>query len=514
MKIRRNLSGENNDGLPQENRTWKILVVDDEPGILVATKNNLINFEYLGHGLEFVEAGSAEEARKKIIEHPDVAVAIIDVIMESDDAGLKLVEYIRKDLDNDEIRLIIRTGQPGANPEKSIIDKYDINDYREKMELSAQKLSATLRFSLKDYNQIMTIEANKNVLKHILNVTPHLYELKVDYLEDYFAWMLNQLVYVCQIAHTGMISTIDGLLATTEGKEAKIQASIGDFKHISFSQERRSEIIEICKKITLEGCKPLGLRSGSLVIPLISANKPLGFVYLESTDGINKNGLEFTQILANQCVAGLDNYMLFSRLEKSYDNSIDMLALVAEYKDMAVGGHILRTQELTKRLSLALGLGHALSESYAKASRLHDIGKVGIPDAILSKPSQLTPEEFKIIATHSIIGDQILRNQPALEIARSVARSHHERWDGKGYPDGLLGSDIPLEARIAAIVDVFDALASPRPYKKSWPLEDVIAEIEGCSGTQFDPKIVNIFSKIYRSGDLDDLAQKYEMLNK
>jgi putative two-component system response regulator len=336
-------------------------------------------------------------------------------------------------------------------------------------------------------------------------------------LEDFFKWVLNQLIHVYQIAHTGMISSFSnskisfhGMMATFDRNDVTVRATIGDFTLKTFNPDRYQHIIDISKKIVMDGSTSTGLRSEAVVIPLKTTHKAIGFVYLESKNPLNLMDFELTHILANQCAACLDNFNLFSNLEKTYDQSIDMLALVAEFKDQAVGGHIFRTQELTRRLSDALGMGNSEANAFAKASRLHDIGKVGIPDAILSKPGSLSPEEFKIITSHTIIGEQILKNNPAMEIAKIVARSHHERWDGTGYPDGLKAHDIPLVARIVSAVDVFDALASPRPYKKPWSIDEVMAELEAGSGKHFDPKIISVFSRLLNNGDLDDLLLTYK----
>jgi len=497
---------------PQQRQeaVWKILIVDDEPDVIKITKINLKNFVYIGRRLEFIEAESAKEARERLDIHSDIALALIDVVMETDDAGLRLIDYIRNKLGNKLIRLVIRTGQPGQAPERTIIDKYDVNDYKDKTELTAQKLYTTVRFSLKEFYNIVMLENTRQALSHIIQVTPHLYNLKLSYLEQYFHWVLTQIIYVFRLGHTGMISTIEGMLATFEGTDVKLQATIGDFELDSFNEKRREEIFEICKKVVLENHHPRGLRAESIVIPLKTSKHVLGFVYMECNQDIQNKDLDMVQVLVNQCTAGLDNFKLHHDLEKSYDQSIDMLAIVSEFKDQTIAGHIDRIQELTKRLSIALGLNDQEVELYTKASRLHDIGKVGIPDNILCKPARLSPEEFKIIIKHTTFGDKILEKAPNLEMARIVARSHHENWNGSGYPQGLCGTEIPMVARIVSVVDVFDALASPRPYKKAWAIPDIIDELESCSIVKFDPIVIATFLRILKSGELDDLIKEYD----
>ena len=148
-------------------------------------------------------------------------------------------------------------------------------------------------------------------------------------------------------------------------------------------------------------------------------------------------------------------------------------------------------------IALAFGLGMEEANLLLQAAPMHDVGKIGIPDRILLKPGKLDPEEWEIMKTHTTVGAQIIGEHPSelLKIARQVALSHHEKWDGTGYPYGLSGEDIPLSSRIVMIADVFDALTSERPYKKAWSEADAIAEIEQGSGRHFDPKLVVAFTE-------------------
>lgn len=484
---------------------WKVLVVDDEPDIRRLTALNLRGFEFAGKKLELIEAASAAEARERLREHPDIALALIDVVMESDDAGLKLVEYIRGELGNAMMRLVIRTGQPGVAPERYVIDHFDIDDYKDKTELTAQRLYTTVRSTLKNFRDLQTIELNRRGLSRILAVTPELYNLHRDNLEEYFQGMLMQLIGICRLGHSGMIYTIDGMVMTVDGADVRIRAGAGELEEGHGNPERRRRIAELCSAVVTGNAEPEGLREGSVVVPLAVKNEVFGFVYLEAGEALSQADRELIQILANQCAAGLDNFRLHHSLEESYDQAVDMLGQVAEYKDTATGTHIRRIQDYTVLLARELGASEGEAEVYGKASRLHDIGKVGIPDNVLRKPGKLVPEEFDVIKRHSTIGDSILKYSPSLAVARVVARSHHERWDGSGYPDGLAGEDIPYVARLVAIVDVFDALVSARPYKGPWQADMAAAEIERGIGTSFDPQMVNAFLALYRRGALADL---------
>ena len=177
---------------------------------------------------------------------------------------------------------------------------------------------------------------------------------------------------------------------------------------------------------------------------------------------------------------------------------IHRLGRAAEYKDNETGLHVIRMSHYAKEIALAAGMNEIDAEELLNAAPMHDIGKIGIPDAILQKPGKLTPDEWEIMKTHASVGATIIGedNSSLLKIARTIALCHHEKWDGSGYPNGLAGEAIPVEARIVAIADVFDALTSTRPYKKSWSIDDATAYIKNESGKHFDPDLVQAFIQV------------------
>jgi len=174
---------------------------------------------------------------------------------------------------------------------------------------------------------------------------------------------------------------------------------------------------------------------------------------------------------------------------------IHRLARAAEYRDNETGLHVLRMSHYSTIIGKAANFCHNNCENLFHAASMHDIGKIGIPDRILLKPGRLTAEEFETMKTHTLIGGELLDggNSDLLRMAQNIALSHHEKWDGSGYPKGLSGEDIFLEGRIAAICDVFDALTSERPYKKEWPIDKAIDEIISQKGKHFDPHLVELF---------------------
>lgn len=185
-------------------------------------------------------------------------------------------------------------------------------------------------------------------------------------------------------------------------------------------------------------------------------------------------------------------------IEQTQRKVIERLGRAGEYRDNETGAHVVRMSRACHLLALALGLSQRHADLILTASPMHDVGKIGIPDQILLKPGRLTPEERLIIETHAHIGADIIGDHESevLKLAQVIAHTHHEKWDGTGYPAGLKGEGIPIESRIAAVCDVFDALTSPRPYKKAWPIDEAMALINKEAGSHFDPAVVQAFEKI------------------
>ncbi|MBF0152136.1 MAG: two-component system response regulator [Magnetococcales bacterium] len=182
-------------------------------------------------------------------------------------------------------------------------------------------------------------------------------------------------------------------------------------------------------------------------------------------------------------------------LEETQIEVIRQLGRAAEFRDNETGMHVIRMSRFAKILAIKAGLSEPEAEQIMYAAMMHDIGKIGIPDQILLKPGKLTAEEFDVIKNHPTIGYRIIGDQPSrlLNMARTIAYTHHEKWNGGGYPQGLRGKKIPLEGRITALADVFDALTCIRPYKKAWSVDDALALISKESGQHFDPELATLF---------------------
>ncbi|MEK7384518.1 MAG: HD domain-containing phosphohydrolase [Elusimicrobiota bacterium] len=232
---------------------------------------------------------------------------------------------------------------------------------------------------------------------------------------------------------------------------------------------------------------PLRGRDGKALGVFEVLNKSKG-AFTEEDEGL-------LRILATMAASFIENATLYEDLRRSHLETIYRMALVAEYRDQEdTGRHLRRMSRFSGILAIGMGVSAPEAEDIRYAAPLHDIGKVAIPDSILRKPAKLTPEEYEEMKKHTVYGAKMLANAESrlLRLASKIAVSHHECWDGSGYPYGLKGEQISLEARIVTVADVFDALSSKRVYKGEWTVEDALHYIEDKAGILFDPKVVAV----------------------
>lgn len=233
-----------------------------------------------------------------------------------------------------------------------------------------------------------------------------------------------------------------------------------------------------------------------LCVPLRVRDKVTGVIY---ADNRIKEGLftpgdrDMLAAFADQAGVAIENARLFGALEESYDQTLLGWARALELRDYETGGHSARVTDLTVRLARTMGLAASEIVHIRRGALLHDVGKMAIPDYILRKPGALTDEERAIMQQHPAHAEAMLREIAFLAPALDIPRYHHEKWDGSGYPYGLREAQIPLSARMFAIVDVWDALCYPRVYRDAWPRETVIAHMKSLAGAHFDPAVLAVF---------------------
>ena len=248
-------------------------------------------------------------------------------------------------------------------------------------------------------------------------------------------------------------------------------------------------------QLTAAGSPSVDLVPGlELVAAQAAAAQPQVVISLGDTDPdtVRARLGELEAIVAGQVLSA------FRDAEAVRVDTLRRLALAAEYRDDNSPEHTQRVAALAARMARGVGENDRVVWLVRQAAPLHDLGKIAIPDSILLKPGRLEPEEFEVVKTHAVLGARVLADSGSevLDVAERIARSHHERWDGTGYPDGLAGRDIPLVARLVAVADVFDVLVHERPYKEAWTVEDAAGEIREGAGTQFDPDVVAAFDAL------------------
>ena len=270
--------------------------------------------------------------------------------------------------------------------------------------------------------------------------------------------------------------------------------------------EGKAEIIDDLPRDSRH-TKSMAKIKSMICVPIMVKNANLGIIVFghEKHNMYSNDHLKLFWAIAFQTAVSIENAKLYSVLEETFFQTIKALAESLEMRDPYTGGHTQRVMNYSMVIGSSMGLSKAYMSRLKLAALMHDIGKIGIGDSILLKGGKLTSEEFKIMKKHTEYGSEVLKNIKHFNDILPGVRNHHERYDGKGYPDGLKGEKIPLMGRIIAVADSFDAMVSDRPYRKALDLEFAIDELKQNAGTQFDPKIVKAFVKVYNEKGLQGL---------
>ncbi len=451
---------------------WKIAIIDDEEGVHDVTKLTLRKFSFESRGVEFLSAHSGAEGLALFKTHPDIALAFVDVVMETDDAGLNLVDAIRNELNNHTARLILRTGQPGQAPEEDVIRRYDINDYKAKTELSSLKLKSCVYTAIRSYRDIQTIEQGKRGMEDVLKSSSSV--LASQSLAQFGTAVLKQTLTLLNLNNSVLYLTTQHTDLYGDTTMTVLGAS-GDLVGLcepGISSRIPETIEEEIKQVLESKCH---YQSNDL-FPL---------------DALQRKTLE---MFASNVAVIFQNLTQKEDIQKTQKELIMVLSDAIEMRSKETGGHVRRVILMTEFLSEKLHMSKEFIETIRYSAALHDVGKISIPETILHKPGKLTPEEWEIMKTHAQKGYELLAGSDRIvaKMGAIIAKTHHERWDGEGYPEGLAGDDIPVEGRIMAIVDVVDALLSKRCYKPAWSPEEVKAYLHENAGKQFDPLITHI----------------------
>lgn len=477
-------------------RPWKICIADDEEEIHTMTKLVLRDIAFQNRSLQIFDTYSGEETKRLLYEHPDIALILLDVVMESDDAGLKAIRYIRNYLKNHLVRIILRTGQPGKAPEKKVVLEYDINDYKEKTELTVQKLYTTIISSLRAYNDLRRIEKNKRGLEQIIQASAFLIENQS--LRKFAEGILAQLLSILNLDETSLFVQKEGFAATESSTGLMVLAATGRYQNIVDAniEKELDPLVRRNIELALRNKQNLFI-DDAFVGYFQTKNGSKNILYISGVKNLPEDDISLIDIFCNNVAIAYENIYLNMDLIDTQKEMLLKIGDVIETRSKETANHVHRVAEFSYLIACGAGIPINDAILLRHASPMHDIGKVGIPDTILMKPEKLTSEEHDIIKQHTLIGYNILNttNRSIVRAAAIIAHEHHERWDGLGYPQGLKENQIHIFGRITAIADVFDALMHKREYKEAWDSERVFNLFREERGKQFDPFLVDIFFK-------------------
>lgn len=473
---------------------YKILLVDDEIGIIdsIATVLKRNGYMYKGttNPVEAVE----------IARHEHFDLLILDYLMYPIH-GDKVVEQIREF--NKEIYILLLTGHKDLAPPLETIKQLDIQGYCEKSD-SFDQLILLIESGIKSIAQMRTIAKFRDGLNKILAAVPKIYQLQP--IDSILQEILSQIMPI--VNGTNAFIIVDDPTEIEEENRSLFRGigcyntDLGSFWGMltpEFIAEIGTARANLTNVMTTDG----------IIIPLINENgHSMGILYVESSD--REDGLRLLKIFASQAASSLSNAFLhslvnvkndllnqtFTQLKRNYIDTIQALRMAVDAKDMYTRGHSDRVAYYSVELGKAVGLGDAEIQILKLSGLFHDLGKIGTADDLLLKSEKLAASEYDEVKKHSITGAHILSAISVFKDVVPVVRHHHERIDGKGYPDRLKGEEIPFLARIVAVADAYDAMMSDRTYRSRLDRDGIKSELLNGAGTQFDAELIRVFYEI------------------
>lgn len=480
---------------------WKILIADDDADVHAVTRLALKGTTFRGRGLEFIDAYSGAEALRCLDEHPDIAVAFVDVIMETDDAGLNSIRQLREQ-GHRLVRLILRTGHPGQAPEREVIVNYDIHDYKEKSGITTQKLFTALISALRAYDDLVALENHRRGLMGVLESVSW---FDFSNVQRYVAGMLAEFSGLARLPSTRVL-----IVALLPGEATpRVVAVNGEWEDIVDGDfPPFLTLPPAVIRLVQDSLAQQDSRSGEGGSTMTVFGHGVALVAYAQGEGAfaNADRLLLEVFLLKVCQA-VANHHVYQSVCDERDDLVQGLGTYAERWDADGAAQLARLaalcQRLAARLEMTLVFGEAIDAGFVSqigcAARLHDLGNLSLPIALLQKPGPLDAEETAQMRGHVEAGLAALatfkpRPGSALALASEVIAGHHEHYDGGGYPRGLKGDAIPLAGRIVAVADAWVAMTSARPYRAPLADAEARARIAAGAGSQFDPRIVDALS--------------------
>lgn len=485
---------------PTDKIDFSILALDDDP-IMTSTLQSY--FERSGYRVD------VENDPQKAVERIRAGgydILLLDFLM-TPICGDQVVREIREF--NKELFIILLTGHKSMAPPIQTIRLLDIQGYFEKSDRFDQ-LELLVESCVKSIKQMRTIKSYQTGLSSIMDSLPQIYQLgsarqhmAQDILQELCALFSSQEAFL--------------LLNPMDNEEN------GDGEPMIYlaGSLKKEEVKALLQKETPKRAVRM---ENLMAAPVIdSGQNAIGLLGVKLSRPSQYEQLQLLEVFSRQVSAAIGNSRLhalvnsqneeltqaYRRLRDSYMEMVSAMRLMVDAKDIYTRGHSDRVSALAYELACVMGMEQGFCDRVRMAGLFHDVGKIGVPDSILLKPSKLTDEEYDVIKRHPAAGAQVLSAITLFHDIVPAVRSHHERLDGKGYPDGLTGEEIPIEARIIAVADSFDAMISDRQYRKGLSLDTALSELMRGKGGQFDPQVVDAFLKLLEESGKDRFLEKF-----
>lgn len=475
---------------------WKVLVIDDDNFVHVMIRDRLKDFTFEGKPLIILDAYNSAEALKILSKNKDVALILLDIYISEEAIGLRLSKYIREIVGNSLVRIVLMTSSESDSLQKDAVLNYDINGYEEKTELLSKKLYTVVLSSLRYYRDILHIDNNKKAMEKIVASSSKLFE--TDSVKDFLSSVFCHLNSIVNFYEEDDMHNMNGIAAIKHADEDEFYVVSGFGEYMDSIYKKLRDVLpkndyDLLHRVykneeyIIVNDKYISSYSSSSGVDAIIFFD----VKLERKDNVD---FEVLDVFHKNIAATFENLCMNKEIEETQKEILYILGEVTEARSEETGNHVQRVSRYARILAEKYGLPKRDVMLVTMAAPIHDIGKVAISDKILMKPGKLTPSEFEIVKKHTTVGYNILKNskRDVLKSAAIIAHEHHERYDGKGYPQGLKGEEIHIFGRIVAVADVFDALGSERVYKKPWVINDILAYFKEERGKHFDPKLVDI----------------------
>jgi response regulator RpfG family c-di-GMP phosphodiesterase len=479
---------------------WKLLIVDDEPEVHAVTKLALSDFVFLNRRIQFISAYSGDQACELFKEHDDIAVVLLDVVMETDDAGLRVAEYVRDTLNNHFTRIILRTGQPGQAPEKDIIVNYDINDYKSKTELTAQKLFTVTVAALRSYRDIIVIDENRQGLEKIVSGTGDLFNTRS--VDGFIEGLVQQLTSL-------LGGTEDAAYITSAVAAPSPIDNVSSDKYFVFSgkgeyRNREGESLEgavsgehlnACREALKD--KTVVYGDEFLVAYCHSKFNRGSLLYLSGLPHkLNEHDKRLVHLFSHNVQLAFDNVLL---IKDSEDTQQELFGRLFRANDEKAVDYLRlsRVVKLCELLAREYGLSKESISLFKIAVSVNEGHKVELPGQVLDGTCELSDAQIETIKKQSDKYYNVLKGseRPVIQVSSLLARDYHENWDGSGYPNGLVGEGIDIHCRIVVIAEAYNQLLSPMSDDVLSDSQRALAVMNKLSGSRFDPALLELLEK-------------------